>query len=330
MGKLLKAAALVGIAVVLAGIIYEQVGRSRDRSRLAQIGLSVDIGGRRLNINCLGEGGPPVIFESGLNAPGLMWADIQAAISSVTRACWYDRAGLGWSDPGPLPRTSYEHANDLHLLLRASGIKPPYVLVGHSFGGFDIRVYNGLYPDEVAGVVLVDASQEEEPQRAPAFARGVVTPEYLRPAAHLLIRALVRLGVVRLMQPKPPAHAPSSRFEMIRELRRRPDAQAAEWSAGMMWDTSAAQAHAAGSFHDRPLLVLTAGRAFEMPDPALAKAAAAYHEVWMHELQPKLAALSSRGKQIIVQDSDHGIPDRAPEAVVDAVREVVAAARSAQ
>ena len=95
-----------------------------------------------------------------------------------------------------------------------------------------------------------------------------------------------------------------------------------------MWEESAAQAHASGGFGDRPLIVLTAGKPFPMPNAAMTRAASAYHEVWMHELQPKLAALSARSRQVIVEKSDHGIPDQAPEAVIAAAREVVATVRS--
>ena len=95
----------------------------------------------------------------------------------------------------------------------------------------------------------------------------------------------------------------------------------------MMWDQSASLAHAAGGFRDRPLVVLTAGRPFAMPDPAMGREAAAYHQIWMHELQPELARLSSHGRQVIVENSGHGIPDEAPEAVIAAVREVVTSVR---
>src|SRR5207248_6142198 len=102
----LKSFAFLTASLLVAGIVYEQIGHRQDRARLPQIGTSVDIGGRTLNISCSGTGGPPVIFESGGNGPGLVWEPLQAEVAKFTEACWYDRAGEGWSDPGPFPRTA--------------------------------------------------------------------------------------------------------------------------------------------------------------------------------------------------------------------------------
>jgi hypothetical protein len=125
--------ALKGLAFLIAiglvcGIVYEKLGRKRDRARLPQIGRSVDIGGRTLNLSCSGIGGPPVVFESAGAGPGLGWEPLQAEVAKFTQACWYDRAGEGWSDPGPFPRTSAAIARDLHELLNRAGVPPPYVL----------------------------------------------------------------------------------------------------------------------------------------------------------------------------------------------------------
>src|SRR6267378_2819434 len=131
--RFLKGLMLTIIALIIAGVVYEQLGERRDRKRFSQVGRSVDIGGRTLNIYCSGEGSPTVILEGAI---GYEWTPIQPEIAKFTRVCWYDRAGHGWSDPGPSPRTSAALANDLHELLRAAKVQPPYVLVGASFGGF--------------------------------------------------------------------------------------------------------------------------------------------------------------------------------------------------
>src|SRR5258706_11261874 len=166
MKMVLKVVGAALICTLVVGVVYEQFGRRQDRRRLPQIGRSVDIGGRTLNILCSGGGSPAVIFESPGAGPGLTWEPIQTEIAKFTSTCWYDRAGHGWSDPGPYPRTSAAIASDLHELLRVAAIPPPYVLVGASFGGFPVRVFAGKYKEEVAGVVLVDASHEDqhEPQ----------------------------------------------------------------------------------------------------------------------------------------------------------------------
>ncbi len=128
-------------------------------------GRLVDIGTRRIHIICEGEGHPAVILDSGLGGAAGEWAAVQHRLAKQTRVCAYDRAGYGWSDPGPLPRTSLAIAGDLHETLRRAGVPPPFVLVGHSFGGFNVRMFANRYPGETAGLVLVDASNEHEIER---------------------------------------------------------------------------------------------------------------------------------------------------------------------
>src|SRR5579864_5743125 len=141
------AAAIVMLAV--AGFTYEQIGRWKDaRLMPPRAGRAVDIGGRSINIFCSGSGSPAVILEQG----GYGWMPVQSKIAAFTSACWYDRAGDGWSDPPPTPRTSTTITRDLHETLRRGGVSPPYVLVGESLGGELIRIYTARFPDEVAGL----------------------------------------------------------------------------------------------------------------------------------------------------------------------------------
>ena len=125
------------------------------------MGRSFDIGGRSLNLYCSGTGSPTVLFESNGGMPGYRWVRLQRAVANFTRACWYDRAGLGWSDAGPFPNHSDSIAHDLHDLLTAANIAPPYILVGHALGGFHVRTFRSFYPNEVAGLVLVDPMNED-------------------------------------------------------------------------------------------------------------------------------------------------------------------------
>lgn len=330
-GITLKSLGVVLLTAILAGIIYEQVGQKQDRERLPQIGRSVDVGGRRLNIYCSGEGSPTVIFDSGAGESGYAWAHIQPEIAKSTRACWYDRAGEGWSDPGPFPRTSLTIAKDLHELLIRAGERPPYVLVGHSLGGLDVRVYNGLYPNEVAGMVLVDAAHEDEPKRAPKFMLGHTLSRPLWQPLHLLVQAAARVGLLRLTTASAPLHEDPSqrtREEIVEALRRQPKSVASR-AEDVALNEGYAQARAAGGLGDRPLIVLTRGR---KPSPSgdaeMDRQIAAYEQVWMHEMQPQLAHLSTRGRQIIVENSGHQIPEEAPDAVIEAIREVVVATQA--
>jgi pimeloyl-ACP methyl ester carboxylesterase len=330
MRNIVKYLALVIAVILLSGMIYEQLGRWQDRKRLPQIGRSVDIGGRTLNISCAGSGGPAVIFESGGDAPGLGWELVQAEAAKFTQACWYDRAGIGWSDPGPYPRTSAAIAEDLHGLLKQAGVPAPYVLAGGSFGGLNSRVYSGLYPNEVAGMVLVDAADEDEPLRAPKCYLARTAPRWLWRPLHLTYEAAARIGVLRLIQSSAPqSKSPSqmTRDEIIAALRRQPKSVVNNASTGIVLPESYDEARSSGSLGDRPLIVLTAGQPWDFRDPELNRQAAAYQQIWIHEMQARQARLSSRGRQIVVENSHHSdIPD---QVVVKAIGDVIDQVRRA-
>lgn len=140
--------------------------------RLSLDGL-VDVGGYNLYVNCRGFGVPTVVLDAGLGVASDSWVFVQPEVAEFTRVCTYDRAGLGHSDRGPNPRTTKRIASELHQLLNNSGLQPPYVLVGHSFGGLNMRMYANEYPDEVVGMVLVDSSHEDWDARI----REYFTPE---------------------------------------------------------------------------------------------------------------------------------------------------------
>ena len=120
----------------------------------------VDAGGFRLNVRCFGTGSPTVVFDAGWGDWSPAWATVQPIVARWTRTCSYDRAGNGLSDAGPFPRTSARIARELHAALQAAGERPPFVLVGHSFGAFNMRLYADQYLPDVAGIVLVDGASE--------------------------------------------------------------------------------------------------------------------------------------------------------------------------
>lgn len=320
----------LGLAVlllILVGIIYEQIGENRDRALLPQVGRSINIGGRNLNIFCSGSGRPGVILESGAGEPGYAWSAVQRELAKTTYTCWFDRAGEGWSDPGPFPRTSEAFARDEHDLLKQSDIAPPYVLVGHSFGGLNARVYAGLYPAEVAGMVLVDAAHEDEPGRAPKFMLGHTLPPWLWRLNHWAAQGALRIGLIRLFVGSPSLPPNPTPQQIVAALRDQPKAMAnlAEYVTS---PENYREAHEAPGIGDKPVIVLTAGRPWRKTGNAeIDREGAAYQQVWIHEIQPKLTRLSTRGRQIVVANSGHGIPQEAPEAVVSAVREVVGQVR---
>lgn len=183
--------------LVLAGTVYQHLGSRRDRRIHTGHGRWVSIG-RKCSIYLFeqGEGEPTVLFESGIGATHLNWRGIQDPIATVTHTIAYDRAGLGWSSPCRTPRTPGNIARELHEVLATAGFRPPYILVGHSFGGLVMRRFALLYPDEVSGVVLVDPMRCEEwpplnPSRQSQLDLGNHLIRYTLP--------VVRCGLARLL-----------------------------------------------------------------------------------------------------------------------------------
>jgi hypothetical protein len=160
---------LAAVAVLLAatGAFYQSLSERRERRAHPRPGQLIDIGGYKLHINCTGQGSPAVILDSGLGDTHISWRKVQPPIAQFTRVCSYDRAGLGYSESSPRSSTSQDFAEELHTLLHNAGISPPYILVGHSMGGFDVRLFASLYRSEVAGMVLVDSSHPEQQKRFP-------------------------------------------------------------------------------------------------------------------------------------------------------------------
>lgn len=307
-------ASLLILAIV--GAAYQQIGSRMDARQLPEPGRLVDIGGYRLKINCSGIGSPTVILESGLGDFLAEWQSVQLQISSFTRVCSYDRAGYGESDAGPLPRTSLESSRELHALLQNAGEHPPYILVGHSFGGYNVRVFNGKYPSEVAGVVLADSPQEDQYGLLPVAWKhfDVELLNHWRRQADWM-PPQIALGIARLRFRK--SLGPESclilqskylkaRFSELKEI-----------------ETSAEQARDSGTLGNKPLVVITAVQQDDTLRRALSPSDfTQFQEVWVRTLQPRLVHLSTRGKQVVLTDVGHDIPAQRPKAIVDAVREI--------
>jgi pimeloyl-ACP methyl ester carboxylesterase len=323
----------IGAGLILAGAIYQAVGAAIDRRRYPPPGRMIDIGGAHLHLLATGASGPPVIFESGISATCLNWVQIQTEVERFAQAYTYDRASLGWSDAVDTPRTTSRIVNELRALLQAAGISPPYILVGHSFGGMLVGAYAARYPDDVGGLVLVDplsAGDWLNVSEAPA--------RMLRLGVKLSKRGavLARIGVVRaalalLMAgrrrgPQWIAKLSSGRGEsvitrLVAEVRKMPPETwpmvRAHWClqksfngiAGYLESlpASAAEAVALGQPRTIPVTVLSGANA----TPA--------------ELEERevLARRSPRGRHIIARKSGHWIQLDEPDVVLAAIREMV-------
>jgi pimeloyl-ACP methyl ester carboxylesterase len=254
------------------------------------------------------------VFDSGLGGMSLDWSLVQPALGQTTQVCVYDRAGMGWSDPGPQPRTPGQIARELHTLLTNAGIPGPYILVGHSLGGKNVRMFALQHPDEVAGMVLVDA-RSEYVDAPPAAAAAPGAPQETG-SGWSLMGAARWVGLVRLIgasQTGVPAMSSQTRTEIVlfETGQRGRDATAAE---SLAMTTDNAQLQAAPALGDRPLIVLAAGPSMEQIP------------LWP-EAQHRQAALSTNGRLIVVAGSGHYIQLEHPAVVIDAVQQVVEQAR---
>ena len=306
----LGGAVLLILGLILAGTIYESVSESADIQAYPPPGQMVDVGGYRLHIHCTGTGSPTVVIDAGLGDWSLQWSVIQGEVAKTTQVCTYDRAGMGYSEAGPLPRNAEQFATELHTLLHQANIAGLYLLAGHSLGGLPVRVFAHAYPTEVAGVVLIDSMSpgqmtqpptEIKPQ-TPSQSSGVSLPSML--ARIGLVRVLAGpLGLIRDL----PLEAQSA-FTAFSVTPRSVQAWADE---GTGLQASLAQAAAVKTFGDLPLIVLTAGQ---------------NQQTNWQTMQAELLQLSSNSQQMIV-DSGHNIQIEQPEAAVVAIVKMVSQLR---
>ncbi len=296
----------------------------------------VDIGGHRLHLWCQGEGTPVVVFDSALGASSLSWSLVVDGVAAVTRACRYDRAGFGWSERGPLPRTAGRIADELHDLLRLAGVPVPRLLVGHSYGGLVMRLLASRHPHDVAGLVLIEPAHPEaweqpsEEQRR-QIARGTRLCRYGAQAA--------RLGVGRVISALVSAGAIGTARAIVKVVSRGSLGRADESILAPVWKLPP---------ETRPFLkqLWTQPRFFEALGSQIASicesARQAAHEVPSHygdlplvvvtradaqkertRADAALAQRSTRGRHVIAANSSHWIPLDAPDVVVGAIVDVI-------
>ena len=291
------------LVLAVAGTIYENLSEARDARAYPPPGLMVALGGYRMHINCKGSGAPTVVIGSGWGDSSAAWGRVQRQVAKTTRACTYDRAGMGWSEPSPAPRTAREFAKELHTLLTNANEPGPYVLVGHSLGGHAVRVYAHDYPAEVSGLVLIDS--QDLP--APDAAALVPAP---RPGRASLPVLMARIGLVRLLAGPLGAiqNLPDEDKDAYAALAVTPRSVQTFLDEAMGMSEGGAQARAVTSLGALPLIVLSRGKEQD------AKHTAA---------QAELLQLSNDSQQFFADHSGHSIHIEQPEAAVAAIEKMV-------
>ncbi len=321
-------------AVVLIGFLYQFIGAHRDRKRMAGSGRWISLGeGREHYLLEQGAGSPTVIFEAGIAATNLNWRHLQEMVSQFAATASYDRAGLGWSSPSRSKRTPGNIAVELHELLQKAGIKPPYVMVGHSFGGLVVRRFALLYPEEVSSVVLVDPMRCEEwppldPAKQAMIDRGAKLANVAIPITRF---GLTRLAVTslfcrsgRVAERLAGAAGDGGKHVLGRikeEVGKMPQEVwpivAAHWSrpgyyVGLRDHVSAVpdtvrEMQAADPIRGIPVLLLTPGKSTPLNQECLDR-------------------IGDNVRQLIAPNSAHWIHLDEPELVIDSIREMVAIA----
>ena len=321
-------------AGISAGFLYQFIGAHRDRMRFAGDGRLVKIGrGHSLYVLEKGSGGPTVIFEAGIAATNLNWYHIQETVSRFTGTASYDRSGLGWSSPSRTARTPGNIVEELHAMLHSAGIKPPYILVGHSFGGLVMRRYAQVYPEDVVSVLLVDPMRCEEwpplnPGKQAEIDRGKKLSGFAVPIARF---GLARLAITSLLcrsgriSGKLAGAAGNGGRHVLKrvteEVGKMPRETwpmvAAHWSRpgyykGMRSHVEAVpdtvrEMQFTEPIHEIPVLVLTPGKSTPLSEE-------------------RLARIGDNVQQVIARASAHWIHLDEPDLVIETIREMVEAA----
>jgi pimeloyl-ACP methyl ester carboxylesterase len=304
-------------------------------------GRLVPIGTHRLHLHCSGEGRPTVVFDAALGASSLSWSLVQPQVARFTHACAYDRAGFGWSEAGPMPRTAGRIADELHRLLQRADVVPPYVLVGHSFGGLVARLFAARHPEDVVGLVLVEPAIPEDwtapsAERQRLITRGTQLCRIGAGTARLgiarLVALLVRIGargaargLVSMVSRgglrredegllAPVSKLPPEIRAMVGAAWTQPKFFHALGSqiATICGSADEVQRESPASYGDLPLTVISARRSDQLRLAA----------------DRTLAGLSTRGRHVLADDSGHWVPLDAPQVVIAAIRDMVSGIRS--
>jgi pimeloyl-ACP methyl ester carboxylesterase len=277
------------LAGVLAGLLFmAPFARAIDLDLMTPPGRYVSVDTHRLHYYCVGDGTPTVVIDGGIGSAAVEWRAIQTALSGRTRVCSYDRAGYGWSDPGPAPRSTSRVVKEMREMLQEARIPPPYLLVGHSFGGFNVRYFAANFPDEVLGLVLLESSH---PAAAMPRDKKSVAGRNPFPA-----------------QVATEGRAESDDFAVAGYLNSRRKAIFAQMDEISSFARSAREVEASPALASIPIIVVARDPARGFPDPA--------EESSWQQGQHELAELSPQGRFVTAKGSGHEIYADRPDVVV--------------
>ena len=306
---------VASIALGAAGAMYETASTSYDQSSHPAPGTLYDVGGHRLHLDCTGSGSPTVVLENGLGETSPSWLRISSGVARTTRVCAYDRAGQGWSDDVSAPQDGLAIAADLHTLLMRAGEQGPFVLVGHSAGGPYALTFAARYPDDVAGLVLLDSMSPDAFTALPGF-----TAEQAMMHRGLgVLPSLTRLGIGRLLPASVWSSLPEPAASQVRSFSSSPRGMRNMRDEQSMYPKVFGQARALTSLSRTPLIVLVATESIDT------------HQEWVG-LQDRLVSLSTNSQHRIVNATHAGLVGDAASSPssVQAINDVIESIRTGQ
>ncbi len=304
---------MIALLCVFGGLSYQYFATKRDDWRYPPPGKFIDVGGYKLHLLCTGQNGPTVVFDAGLSANLNWWHFVQKEVSQFAKGCSFDRAGYGWSEASNVPRTSEQIVLELHILLHATAATPPpYILVGHSFGGANMRLYTNTYPDEVEGLILVDACHQDQRFEDDSLGKGVLAlfKDYVFNSSFSHYIGLSRWFMAENLKPYFSSLMSHELRELIiakastiKSLRARDNEMV------FLKESLAQLKKSKNALSNKPLIIITAEETNNDPS-------------WQ-AYQKELVFFSNKGKQIIADGSSHMIHVDQPEIITEAIRELV-------
>lgn len=296
------------------------VAKTRLRKQNPPPGQMVDVGGYKMHLHGIGEGAT-VVLEAGVMDFNVGWAKVQPEVAKFARVYSYDRAGLGWSEASPHPRTSEVIAEELHILLEKADAKMPYILVGHSYGGIHVRAFARKYPGEVTGMVLVDSSHEDQNTYLPSAPTGKESTlnKQFRTYSRMSALGLLALSPSSIPNRGFPGDA-YKQYQAVLATTKYFNAAIAEMSSTFKDLTELKS----GDLGDLPLVVIRQGRMGETARQMGLKGwqKEQLEKIW-ESLQKELAVLSSNSREVVAMESGHYVQFDQPELVIEAIRELV-------
>lgn len=319
---------LITALLLMGGCTYQRIALARTREQFPAPGKLVDVNGHLMQIHCVGSGSPTVVIDAGNGSFSVEWMPIQDELSRSTRVCVYDRAGYGWSEAAPGPRDGAQVVSELHDLLEAVGEAGPYLLVGHSLGGVHVRLFALTYPDEVAGLVLVDTAHPL-----------TITPEFEMQMQSSIgfyqaMNLMTSTGLLRILGPlggedsmpatahKLPIEFQETYLNLLLDPNQYVTAIAEMQALPQTFQQTSELIVGEHPFGNLPLIVLTAGK-------TSAPGSTPFNEQYVPvsdsqiEFQLELARQSSRGEQRVIAESSHSVHLDAPDEVLRAIRDML-------